>query len=124
MNRVYFEKSIERLEIASWQINNNSTKTLGSTLYFALFNFMQAILSRPPEGRWKHIGINRRFAKYCVENNIMDRIKLRNLYDAYEKLYFYRIKGDYTDKVYSPAEIRELIVIFEFIREVIEQWEK
>ncbi|NPA54710.1 MAG: hypothetical protein GXO21_08620 [Aquificae bacterium] len=73
MNKTYKEKSLERLEIADWQIKTNNTLTLGSNLYFALFNFMQAVLHKSLDGKWKHIGINKHFSKYCIDNNLLDK---------------------------------------------------
>ncbi len=50
MEKLYKKKSLERLEICDWQIKTRNTLTLGSNLYFALFNFMQAVLEKPIEG--------------------------------------------------------------------------
>ncbi len=74
MNNIYKKKSLERLETAKWQIETKITSTLGSTLYFALFNFMQSVLGKPPENKWKHIGINKHFSKYCKDNNLTDNL--------------------------------------------------
>lgn len=44
IDNFYKAKSLERLDLAECQIKQNKIDTLGSTLYFALFNFMQAVL--------------------------------------------------------------------------------
>ena len=51
MNNIYKKKSLERLATAKWQIETKNTSTLGSILYFALFNFMQSVLGKPPENK-------------------------------------------------------------------------
>jgi len=123
MNENYRKKALERLEICNWQIKTGKILTLGSNLYFALFNFMQAVLDIPVEGKWKHIGINKSFSKYCIENNLYDKTLIKNLYKTYERLYFYRVKADYKEEIYTEEEIKELKIIFEFIKEVIVKWQ-
>ncbi len=56
IDNVYKAKSLERLDLAEWQIRQNKIDTLGSTLYFALFNFMQAELKEAPEGKIRTFG--------------------------------------------------------------------
>lgn len=120
---IYRKKAIERLEMANWQIKTEKTLTLGSSLYFALFNFMQSILGEPIEEKWKHIGINKQFSKYCREHNIFDNSTLRNIFKIYERLYMYRIKADYSNKTYMQEEINELKIILGFLIEVILKWQ-
>ncbi|RUM58495.1 MAG: hypothetical protein DSY60_01610 [Persephonella sp.] len=84
---------------------------------------MQAVLDNPKEGKWKHIGINKQFSKYCVENNLFDKTLIKNLYKTYERLYFYRVKADYKEEIYTEEEIKELKIIFEFLKEVINKWQ-
>ncbi len=124
IDNVYKVKSLDRLDLAEWQIKQNKIDTLGSTLYFALFNFMQAILKEAPEGKWKHIGINKMFSKFCIENNCMDRLNLRKIYNIYTDLYILRIKADYTNEKLTKKEKLELLAIFEFISEVIRKWQQ
>lgn len=119
MNDVYKAKALERLSIAKWQIKNNKINTLGSTLYFALFNYMQSILGEAPEGKWKHIGILKPFLKVCNTKNCYDRLTLKKLSDAYNDLYYYRVKADYANEELTEKEKRELISLFEFLKEVI-----
>ena len=120
---IYRKKAIERLEMANWQIETEKTLTLGSTLYFALFNFMQYVLGEPTEEKWKHIGINKQFSKYCKDNNIFDNSTLRNIFKVYERLYIYMIKADYSNKAHTQEEINELKIILGFLREVILKWQ-
>lgn len=119
MKAVAKEKALERLEIANWQIEVGKINTLGSTLYFALFNYMQYILGEAPEGKWKHIGILKSFLKVCLEKNCLDRLTLRKISEIYEDLYLYRVKADYLDEEFTEKEKRELISIYEVIKEVI-----
>ncbi len=119
MNTIYKEKALERISIANWQVENNKIKTLGSTLYFALFNYMQYILGEAPEGKWKHIGILKPFLKACITKNCFDRLTLRKLSNAYEDLYQYRVKADYSNEEFTEKEKRELISLFELLKEVI-----
>jgi len=123
MNSIYKMKSLERLEIAKWQMKTENTLTLGSTLYFALFNFMQSVLDEPYENKWKHIGINKHFSKYCKKHNLIDSSVLKNIYRTYEKLYVYRVKSDYRNDTYTEEEIKELEIIFDFLYEVIKKWQ-
>ncbi|ACN98930.1 hypothetical protein SULAZ_1169 [Sulfurihydrogenibium azorense Az-Fu1] len=119
MKTVAKEKALERLEIAHWQIEAGKINTLGSTLYFALFNYMQSILGEAPEGRWKHIGILKFFLKICTEKNYLDKLTLRKISKIYEDLYQYRLKADYLDEDLTEKEKRELIFIYEVVKEVI-----
>lgn len=113
-------KAKERLDVAEYQILSKKTETLGSTLYFALFNFMQSILGDAPDGKWKHIGILKSFTKYCVESGKLNREILRSLSQIYEDLYIYRINCDYSKNRITSKDIYLLSSIFEKLKEVIE----
>ena len=109
-------KALERIKIAEFQIKNDLYFTLGSTLYFALFNFMQFVLGEAPEGKWRHVGINKIFAKYCKENNLIDRDLLKEITKIYGDLYYYRLKSDYMVQKYTKEEIKHLKYIFGFLK--------
>lgn len=124
MGNIYLKKSIERLNLADYQIKTNKFLTLGSTLYFALFNFMQFIIGEPPEGKWKHGGILSNFSKKCYEERLLDKNTLKKLSRAYEDLYIYRLKSDYKNTKLMGIEKLELISLKNFVEEVIKSWQK
>ena len=124
MDNIYKEKALERLEIANWQVKTENMPTLGSTLYFALFNFMQSVLGEPPEGKWKHGGILNLFSKKCYKENLLDKQTLKKLSSAYEDLYIYRLKSDYKRDTLTEKEKIELLALKDLLNEVIGKWQK
>lgn len=76
-NLFFFEKAQEKLTSAASSFEHEFYYAGASTLYFSLFNLMQSILGEAPQGKWKHIGINKKFNAYCYEQSLFDRDTLR-----------------------------------------------
>jgi len=116
----YREKAIERLKTAEWCLSQGLLSSCASNLYFAYFNYFQYILEEAPHGRWRHIGIVKAFVRKAVSDMILSVEKVKRVKEAYDDLYAYRVRADYTDEKLPPEASLLLEEYIKLLREVME----
>ncbi|GAB6071766.1 hypothetical protein JCM14244_01430 [Venenivibrio stagnispumantis] len=119
MKEIYRKKSLERLEIAIISKEKGLYNALVSNLYFSVFNYMQSILGKAPQGKWKHISLAKAFSKKCYEKEILNPQILKEFVDKYEQLYEFRVLSDYKAYIFTNEDKLKIDYIYEFFKEVI-----
>ncbi len=119
MNKIYKQKSLERLYLSELAKEKSFFYSLASNLYFSVFNYMQSILEEPPEGKWKHLGIASYFSRYCIENGLYSKEELKKFSKNYRELYELRRKADYLNIEFDHEDKNKLLKIFQYFDEVI-----
>ncbi len=120
MDSIYKAKALERLKIASISKEKELYNALASNLYFAVFNYIQSILGKAPEGKWKHLGIFSHFSSRCVENTLYSKEELKEFSKSYKKLYELRRKADYFNTNFDYEDLYKLHDVYYYFKEVIE----
>ena len=104
-NRFIYNKSKERLEVASYSLEKKYYYAFIPNLYYTLFQLMHSILGKPEKKRWEHKGILEYFCYYVYEKEIFDINKIKIIRDIYNNLYRLRELADYKDIKYNDENI-------------------
>ena len=123
-DKFFYRKAEDRVQTAKFAYEKGYYYACSSNLYFALFNFMQSVLGKPPEGKWKHIGIFKSFSQISVEKQLFSTEKLREFGKTYGNLYALRKQADYESNVYDDYTIERLKYFVKITEEVLSHADK
>jgi len=116
---IYKAKALERLETAEWCISQGYLSSCASNLYFGYFNYFQYVLEEAPRGRWRHIGIAKAFVHKALRETVLSVDEVKRIKGAYDDLYGYRVRADYTDEKLPPETSPLLEEYIKLLKEVI-----
>jgi uncharacterized protein (UPF0332 family) len=118
MDKIYKSKFLERLKVDNIEKEKGLYHSLASSLYFAVFTYMQAFIREAPQGKWKHGAIAKPFSKTCYEKGIYNSKTLKEFIAKYEELYKFRVYADYKRHIFTEEEKKEINKIYQFFLEV------
>jgi uncharacterized protein (UPF0332 family) len=112
IEKKFLLKAEERIKTAQWALENKLLNSAVSNCYYALFNAMQAVIGKPPSGKWEHGGIAKFFCKKVNESSEFSPLKpfLKKFPKFTAELYSLRKVADYEG--YLDQEIEEEIRMF------------
>lgn len=114
-----YNKALHRLQTAEWNYLKKDYYSLVSNLYFAVFQFMHAMLGEPTDTKWKHIGINQAFNRYMYENSFLPMETRSFIHESYTKLYDYRKRSDYESNRFDDTDIEDIIRLFNAYKKIL-----